>query len=384
MNKIKNLCVISRGYPTAAHPIYTFVEQLCIALSRDGVSVTVISPQSITSTLFTGSPKHTTKRVYERGGQPITVYQPFIPTAPYRFFSINNWLYTKSVTKILNGLDTNFDAIYGHFWPSALYAFDYAQMNNIPLFVACGEGDLRSYQKQYSTKKYARLSQYIRGVISVSSNNKTIAIEMGLANKENCEVFPNGIDENLFRLQDRQLLRKKYGFEKNDFIIAFVGGFIHRKGPDRVAKAISKIGDDNIKSFFVGSGQGKENIPIECDGVLFKGKVEHEKLPDYLCMADVFVLPTLNEGCSNAIVEALACGLPVISSDLPFNWDVLDASNSILIDPMNTDQLAQAIKLLKADRHERNRLSQGAIMRSKELGITNRCRRILYFLEKRV
>jgi len=384
MKKIKNICIISRGYPTASHPIYTFVEQLCVALSREGVSVTVISPQSLTSALIKGTPKHPKKWVYKRGGLPITVYQPFIPTVPYRFFSINNWFYSRIVTKFLNRLDTNFDAIYGHFWPSALYAFDYAKKHSIPLFVACGEGDLRSYQNQYSTKEYARLAQYVRGVISVSSNNKEIAIEMGLANKENCEVFPNGIDESLFKINDKQLLRKEYGFSTDDFILAFVGGFIHRKGPDRVAEAVSNFGDKDIKSFFVGSGQGKENVPIECDGVLFKGKVEHDKLSDYLNMSDIFVLPTLNEGCSNAIVEALACGLPVISSDLPFNKDILDSSNSILIDPMNVGQIGQAIKRLKEDENERNRLSRGAILRSKELGISNRCRRVLNFMEERM
>lgn len=60
----------------------------------------------------------------------------------------------------------------------------------------------------------------------------------------------------------------------------------------------------------------------------------------------MFCLPTLNEGCSNAIVEAIACGLPIISSNLPFNDDILDSSNALLVNPESVDDIASAIKQL--------------------------------------
>ena len=79
------------------------------------------------------------------------------------------------------------------------------------------------------------------------------------------------------------------------------------------------------------------------------GTVPHEKVYMYLNASDVFVLPTLAEGLCNAILEALACGVPVISSDLPFNYDVLDDSCSILVNPKNKDEIYSAILRLKED-----------------------------------
>ena len=101
-------------------------------------------------------------------------------------------------------------------------------------------------------------------------------------------------------------------------------------------------------------------------------------------MADIFVLPTLNEGCCNAVVEALACGLPVVSSDRPFNYDVLNESNSIMVDPMNVDEIADAIRKLKEDKELRHRLAEGALKMAEELTIDRRAQRILEFMESHI
>ena len=109
--------------------------------------------------------------------------------------------------------------------------------------------------------------------------------------------------------------------------------------------------------------------------------MEHDSIPVLLNAADVFVLPTLAEGCCNAIIEAMACGLPVISSDLPFNHDILNITNSILIDPMNINEIRDAIIKVKNDAELRERLSQGAMETAKKLTIEARTDHILAFLE---
>lgn len=110
--------------------------------------------------------------------------------------------------------------------------------------------------------------------------------------------------------------------------------------------------------------------------------VSNDKIVMYLNAADMFVLPTLAEGCCNAIVEAMACGLPVISSDRPFNDDILDESCSIRIDPSNIEELSDAIALLKNDPELREKLSEGALSKAKGLTIEQRAAAILQFIDE--
>ena len=80
----------------------------------------------------------------------------------------------------------------------------------------------------------------------------------------------------------------------------------------------------------------------------------------------------------------MACGLPIISSDLPFNYDILDSSNSILINPMSVQEIADAIVKLKNDEPLRSKLKEGALKKASELTIEKRVTHILDFIRERL
>ena len=120
-----------------------------------------------------------------------------------------------------------------------------------------------------------------------------------------------------------------------------------------------------------------------CKNILHTGRVLNSEMCDYLNAADVFVLPTLAEGCCNAIVEAVTCGVPVISSDRSFNYDVLDGTNSVLIDPLSEDEIYEAIKQLKQDPARREQLAAGCLERAKDLSLENRVDKILAFIQSK-
>ena len=92
-------------------------------------------------------------------------------------------------------------------------------------------------------------------------------------------------------------------------------------------------------------------------------------------------MPTQKEGCCNAIVEALAMGLPIISSDGAFNDDILDENNSIRVNPDDVDAIATAIKEMKEDSALRNRMVAYSLARHAEYSIQGRAKRIVDFIE---
>ena len=242
--------------------------------------------------------------------------------------------------------------------------------------MASGESEISYlFKTSFGLKK---LREFVKGVICVSGKNRDESVALGLTTVDKCKVFPNAVNGELFHKRNREKCRNQLGISQDYFIVAFVGWFIERKGPLRVAAALNKVGD--VKSFFIGKG---DQDP-QSEGILYKGALQHKDIPLYLGAADVFVLPTLHEGCCNAVVEAMACGLPVISSNLPFNWDVLDKSNSIMVDPSSIDDIANAIRELKNNIEKRKTLSDGALKKAEALTIDQRSKGIMSFIEKMI
>src|SRR5690606_17096084 len=126
----------------------------------------------------------------------------------------------------------------------------------------------------------------------------------------------------------------------------------------RLLQAIEKLPKHkNVYGVFIGAGVQE---PVG-DRVLFKGRLQQEEVAKMLCAADVFALPTLNEGSCNAVAEAMACGLPVISSAIEAVEEQVSDKNAILVDPNNVDAIAQAIETLCDDRERLGQMSQASI-----------------------
>lgn len=382
MKSINHILVVSPDYPIEGDPSFEFVKNLCDEFVRQGRKVTVLSPHSKISEKRHGKIVRPLERTYMVDGHIITVYQPNRVSVPSRFIRLNNWIARQSANHFLRRQKIEADVCYCHFWRSGYMALPYVKAHHLPLFVATGEGALQGLKDRLGSPAYLEINKYLNAAISVSSNNRNISQQIGLLDGKDCLVAPNAIDSKLYFKKDKTVLRQKYGFGQDDFIVAFVGAFIDRKGPQRLSAAIDKVG--SVKSFFIGGAIGELNVEPTCEGVLFKGKLPHEAIPDYLNMADIFVLPTLNEGCCNAIVEALACGLPVVSANRPFNFDVLNETNSIMVDPTDVNAIAEAIKELKENKDRRQQLAEGALKMAEGLTIDGRARRILDFMEQHI
>lgn len=383
------IAIICDDFPSEGRPTFVFVEQLVIELSRQGVDISVIAPQSLTRHLIRHVPLLPKVSVINSENYTYRVYRPYsisLGNVPGWVNGILSVLNYKRMENCLNKEKVGLDAIYGHFWHSAYSVRKFAYKHNLPLFVACGEGDnaIEYLVNRISHSEKEKFSKYVKGVISVSSENKRRSIQNGLAQENDIIVLPNSVDTSIFVKDNNIDIRKELGVKPDDFLIAFTGAFIHRKGSARLSAAIDKLNNPRVKSLFIGAPLDGDDATPTCNGIVHMGKIEHSLLPQYLYAADVFCLPTLNEGCSNAIVEALACGLPVISSNLPFNEDILDESNSILVDPLSADEISSALRTLIDSKEYRKKLSEGANAKARYLTINQRAGKIIDFIKSRL
>lgn len=384
----KKIALLCEDYPADGHPEYVFVQQLAETLVNKGLDLSIIAPQSITRSIFRRKrffPRHSKYITSE--GYTYNVYRPF----SFTFGNGHKVLYKLAEKYNQHQIDITLekiqpDILYGHFWHVAYKLKRYALRKEKPLFVACGEGDnaLERLVGSLSFKEKISFVKSVKGVISVSTENKRKCIEYGLADDQNITVLPNGVDTAIFRPLDSLDIRKKLGILDSDFVIAFTGLFVKRKGSKILAEALKRIGDKTIKAIFIGQPLVGDDCTPEYSGIVHCGKLNHELIPQYLNSADVFVLPTLKEGCCNAIVEALACGIPVISSNRPFNDDILNDNNSIRVNPESVDEVADAILKMKTEKDFYKQMKNYSVAQSNNYSIEVRADKIIEFIDSRV
>lgn len=382
-----NICIISPRYPYKGNMEFVFVKKIVDEWAKSGHRCVVITNFSLITYMrkrIEYKPYHYQDEIAP--GVTVDIYNPRIITTKGKVgtVSINGWVSSQAIGHQIEKLKISFDFIYCHFIASAIYAFQYAKKNNVPLFVATGESGIPIPNKPNSHFTFDGFKNYIKGVIAVSSKNKNEAAKLGLIDPLKCQVFPNGTDLAVFHPMDRGECRKILNLPHDVFIISCVGFLCERKGQNRLLEAVKKIGNSNIKLLFLGKSAALESFSLEGDEILFKGTVDNKEIPKFLCASDIFCLPTRAEGCCNAVIEALACGLPVISSNLPFNWDVLDDRNSILVDPDNIDEIGYAISQLYDNVSLRKKLSNAAELKGQQLDLKNRASSILSFVKSKL
>lgn len=370
------------SYPNKIEPYRSvFFRELIYEFAEIGLDCTVISCVSISNygkNVATIPEYHQEKTP---SGKFISVYHPRVIT--YSAKKIGTWntihLTQKSIEKAvmrkISKLNSLYDFVYGHFFlGGGLIAAKIGNKLNIPSYIAYGECNYNTEIKnKYGDIKKHELSS-VKGIICVSSAN-----QQDLEHKEFSKDIPtlvsnNSINPKVFCVKDTELCRKKFNIKESDFVIGFVGYFIERKGPNRVIQACKDM--NHIKLAFVGKGEQK----LIDDKIIFCRELVHDEIADFLNAVDVFVLPSLHEGCCNAVIEAMACGKPIISSNLPFNQDILNRTNSILINPNNIQEMRSAIIELINNDDLRKELASNALKDSQKLTIQNRAKNILKFI----
>ncbi len=153
-------------------------------------------------------------------------------------------------------------------------------------------------------------------------------------------VIPNGVDTRKF------YGKKDYGFE-NGLRLVTVARLTEMKKVSDMIKAVSTLED--VQLDIIGTGKLEDELKEQVKDfgiesrVDFKGYIENEGLPSHLTEADVFVLPSLNEGMSNATLEAMASGLPIIITDVGGSDELVDG-NGFIVEKENPQSISEAIK----------------------------------------
>lgn len=363
--------------------LYVFFKNLIHAMADSGVECHIISPVSVTKYRKKIKDIPFYKKEKTENGKSVFVYYPKYISASEKKIGIFNtshittFFFKQAAYRVAKSLKIKFDAVYGHFFlRGGLSAIYLGNKFNIPSYVAYGECDYKSQVQERHGDLKRKDIVGVTGIISVSSKNTLELRKIKLFDDIPILTCPNALDLSLFNRITKDESRKMFSIPTDDFVVGFVGGFIERKGDKRLLQACKDI--KGVSLAFAGKG----DCPPSGDNVVFCGPVSHEDIGDFLSALDVFALPTLNEGCCNAILEAMAAGVAIISSDLSFNDDILDETNSIRVNPNDIGQIKQAVIELKNNPVRLRSISDKAKLDSLKFTIEKRADKIYDFIEK--
>jgi glycosyltransferase involved in cell wall biosynthesis len=189
-------------------------------------------------------------------------------------------------------------------------------------------------------------------LITVSSALAHKAMGMGHM-KDGPHVMYNGIDTTRFFMSgNREELKKNIGIPAGCKVISFIGRCERNKGIYELFEAFAGLHDMfDLCLLIVGDGGDSSGIRKMAgdrglDGKVFlTGKVSHDAVPKYLNMSDLFALPSYSEGMPNALLEAMACGLPIVATRVGGIPEVIaHEREGLLCDPENAISLRECME----------------------------------------
>ncbi|MBA2588368.1 MAG: glycosyltransferase family 4 protein [Alphaproteobacteria bacterium] len=210
-----------------------------------------------------------------------------------------------------------YDVIDAHyFYPDGVAAVWLGKEFNIPVTITARGTDINLIPEYARPRRLILEAARDAGaLITVCQALKDRLVELG-APSSKITTLRNGVDLEIFQMLDRASLRKKW--DLNGFVLASVGLLIERKGHDLAIAALPQIPDATL--LIVGAGPERaaleklaERLGVK-DRVRFLGMLDQKTLREIYNCADALILASSREGWANVLLEAMACGTPVLAS----------------------------------------------------------------------
>jgi len=331
--------VLSTVFPSSTRPSFgVFVRERVRWLARR-CEVEVVSP-------FPWFPGQRRSGVRPQPAPPaceeddgLRVHHPRVPSLPGVGRAGDGLLYAAALLPSVARLHFPFDVIDAHFgYPDGFAAVLLGRALNRPVVIS-----LRGYELDLARRALRRpqLAFALRRarVVAVSEPLRRLACELG-APTERVRVIGNGVDATRFQPRDRAQARARLGLPLEGTMLLCVGAYVEQKGHEEMLAILPELMARRADLFYVAVGSGGDRLPrlrarVRAAGLGARVRLEvgrpHAEIPLWLAAADLFCLASRREGSSNAVREALACGLPVVSTRVGDNAEIVrDGEDGLL------------------------------------------------------
>ncbi len=283
-----------------------------------------------------------------------------------------------------------FDILHAYFLPQAGFAAAYTgKYLRVPSVVSIRGNDIE--RAAFDPAKFSHVMYALQNASAVTTNASELARKAKAFIDREIFLIPNGIDTNHFKPMERNealaemLFGRKDGVQslqtletptsgdvgvRRPAVIGFVGELREKKGMRALLSGYAQATKTRPASLLivgeVREGEDKKlfdefkitnyQLPITVTGT-----VPHKDMPAYYLLMDVLVHPSLRDGMPNAVLEAMACGVPVVATPVGGVLDVIrDRENGMLVPVNDIEAFCQAIELATTDETLRDKLIEAA------------------------
>jgi glycosyltransferase involved in cell wall biosynthesis len=366
--------LFSTLYPSAARPVHgIFVETRLRELLKTGeIEARVVAPVPwfpFKSPRFGEyAQMAATPREEHRNGLQVFHPRYFLPPklgmniAPYTMAAAA-WPTVQRI--IADGFD--FDLIDAHYYyPDGVAAAILARRLNKPFVVTARGTDLSLIPDFWYPRRMilrtARLASASIGVCQALMER----LETLGADSRKLHIMRNGVDLDRFRPEPTDAARAHLGLPKSDSILLSVGHLIERKGHHIAIEAMSSL-PMNVRLVIVGTGADRRRLEQlaahsgVADRVTFAGQVPQDELRWWYSAADALVLCSSREGWANVLLESMACGTPVLASNIWGTPEIVSSPEAgVLLEELSAKGLISAWSKLEQAQVDRARTRQFA------------------------
>src|SRR3972149_8851754 len=255
-----------------------------------------------------------------------------------------------------------------HRYRSNLYGRLAAFLAGVPVIIAAIHDNYRTDKRPKRRIMNRILSKITDKIVAVSEDVKEDIIRYDSIDSSKIEVIPNGIDVERFNPEKNTTdIRKEFSLEDDDIVIGFIGRIVPAKGLEYLLNALPYLKEEfkSIKLLIVGEGSLVEELKERAkknnifDNILFIGR--RRDIPEILASINIFVMPSIAEGLPNALLEAMAMGKPIVTTEVGGIPEIVkNGFNGLLVPPRDTLSLSKAIKRFLGNDRLAAKLGQAA------------------------
>jgi teichuronic acid biosynthesis glycosyltransferase TuaC len=374
VDRLPCIAVYSSLFPCQSQPATgLFIRERMFRL-RDRAPLVVVAPQpwfpfqGLLRWLRPGYRPDTPRREVQQG---VTVHFPRFLAFPGALRSLDGLSMALCTAATMRRLrhELGVGIIDAHFaYPCGYAATLLGRWLRLPVSITLRGTETRHLRTPGLRELAVRAVRDATQVLSVSDSLRQLFVKAGVDGTR-IRVIGNGVDLTKFRRVPRQAARSELGIPEDAQVLITVGGLVERKGFHRVIEVLPSLllRYPRLRYLIVGgpSAEGDMGAGLRAQvdrlglqsQVIFTGSLPPEQLSVPLSASDVFVLATANEGWANVFLEAMACGLPVVTTDVGGNKEVVNAPHLGQIVPFGDPAaLRDALAAALADPWDRERI----------------------------